>query len=91
MTIETINYQTNGTCCALIQVKVEDNIIVDVNFLGGCQGNLQGIKSLVTGMSIDNVISKLEGIKCGSKTTSCPDQLARCLTSYRVEKSHIVG
>lgn len=89
MTIETINYQTSGTCCALMQVAIEDDIIKDVNFLGGCQGNLQGIKSLITGMNIEDVISRLKGIKCGAKPTSCPDQLAKCLESYKAKKLQI--
>lgn len=77
---KTVQYQTSGTCCRLMQVKYDGDKIVDVDFLGGCPGNLQGIKSLVRGMKIEDVISKLSGIKCGDKSTSCPDQLAKCLS-----------
>ena len=77
---KTIQYKTTGTCCQMMQVKYDGDTIVDVDFLGGCHGNLQGIKSLVKGMKISDVINKLSGIKCGSKPTSCPDQLAKCLS-----------
>ena len=77
---KTVQYKTTGTCCQMMQVKYDGDTIVDVDFLGGCHGNLQGIKSLVKGMKINEVIDKLSGIKCGSKPTSCPDQLARCLS-----------
>ena len=77
---KTIQYKTTGTCCQMMQVKYDGDTIVDVDFLGGCHGNLQGIKSLVKGMKINEVIDKLSGIKCGSKPTSCPDQLAKCLS-----------
>ncbi len=87
MTVETIQYKTSGTCCALMQVSIDNDIIVDVEFLGGCQGNLQGIKRLVAGMTIEDVISKLQGIPCGAKSTSCPDQLAQCLIQYKSLKS----
>ncbi len=77
---QTIQYQTQGTCCRLMQVKIDGDKIVDVDFLGGCPGNLYGIKQLVKGMKIEDVISKFEGIKCGDKPTSCPDQLSKCLS-----------
>ncbi len=80
---EVLQYRTSGTCCQMMQVKVTDGIIDDVDFLGGCNGNLKGIKSLVKGMKIDDVIEKLQGIQCGAKTTSCPDQLAQCLIAYK--------
>lgn len=82
---EVIQYRTTGTCCQLMQVKISDGIIEDVDFLGGCQGNLQGIKSLVKGMKLDDVIQKLQGIQCGAKPTSCPDQLAKCLCEYKAK------
>ena len=63
-----------------MQVKYDGNVIKDVDFLGGCPGNLFGIKSLVKGMKIEDVIEKFSGIKCGDKPTSCPDQLAKCLS-----------
>jgi len=63
-----------------MQVKFDGDIILDVDFLGGCPGNLQGIKKLVKGMKMQDVVSKLSDIKCGDKPTSCPDQLAKCLS-----------
>ena len=81
-----IQYRTSGTCCQMMQVKIaDDDTIVDVDFLGGCPGNLLGIKSLVKGMKIDDVISKFSGIKCADKSTSCPDQLATCLSNFKTE------
>ena len=77
---KVIQYQTSGTCCALMQVKIDGDKIVDVDFIGGCPGNLLGIKSLIKGMKIEDVISKFSGIRCGDKSTSCPDQLAKCLS-----------
>jgi uncharacterized protein (TIGR03905 family) len=72
-------YETVGTCSRLIQFEVEDGIIKDVQFIGGCNGNLQGISALVRGQRVEDVISKLKGIQCGSKGTSCPDQFACAL------------
>jgi uncharacterized protein (TIGR03905 family) len=72
-------YKTKGTCSQKIFFDVEDGIIKNVQFLGGCNGNLQGISALVEGMPVDEVISRIEGIKCGMKPTSCPDQLAQAL------------
>lgn len=83
MALKSIQYTTKGTCCGLINVVLEDNKIYDIEFIGGCMGNLQGIKNLVIGMEIDEVINKLQGILCGSKGTSCPDQLAKCLIEYK--------
>ncbi len=77
---EVIQYRTQGTCCQLMQVKVNDGILIDADFIGGCNGNLKGIKELVKGMKIEDVITKLSGITCGNKPTSCPDQLAKCLS-----------
>jgi uncharacterized protein (TIGR03905 family) len=88
MAIETIQYQTTGTCCKVILLKIEDKeTIVDAEFLGGCNGNLQGIKSLIKGMKIQDIITKLKGIDCGGKGTSCPDQLAECLIGYTNSKT----
>lgn len=74
-----MQYKTQGTCSQLINVDVEDDIIKSVEFVGGCSGNTQGVASLVTGMNVDEVINRMEGIKCGSRPTSCPDQLAKAL------------
>ena len=76
-------YITNGTCSRSIDIEVEDNIIKNVKFHGGCNGNLKGISALVEGMDIDTVIGKFEPIKCGFKNTSCPAQLAEALKEYK--------
>ncbi|MDE5824695.1 MAG: TIGR03905 family TSCPD domain-containing protein, partial [Lachnospiraceae bacterium] len=78
-----MQYKTSGTCSQLIDFEVEDDIIRSVAFTGGCNGNLKGISALVSGMKVDDAISKLKGIKCGYKNTSCPDQLARALEQYK--------
>jgi uncharacterized protein (TIGR03905 family) len=73
-------YYTQGTCSSQIDMEVDDQgILRDVTFYGGCHGNLQGISVLVRGMKASDVISKLQGIRCGYKNTSCPDQLANAL------------
>lgn len=82
-----MKYQTKGVCSSSIDIEVEDGVIKFVQFFGGCNGNLQGISSLVTGMKVDDAISKLKGIRCGFKSTSCPDQLALALESIRDGKN----
>ena len=78
--MKKIDFQTQGTCSKLISVITdENNIIQDVTFYGGCNGNLQAISRLVKGQKIDDVIEKLQGIRCGNKPTSCPDQLCQAL------------
>lgn len=74
-------YKTQGTCSRSIEIEIENDRVIDVNFVGGCNGNLKGISSLVKGLTVDEVIEKLEGITCGFKGTSCPDQLAKALKS----------
>lgn len=76
-----MKYKTSGTCSSEIDVEVKDGIIESVKFTGGCNGNLQGISSLVKGMRAEDAIAKLRGIRCGMKPTSCPDQLAKALES----------
>ena len=84
MRTKHIQYQTQGTCSQLIDVTADENdIIQQVFFLGGCNGNLQGISQLVRGQSIDAVIDKLRGIRCGTKRTSCPDQLSMALEELK--------
>jgi len=75
-------YKTKGTCSREIHIEVENDIIKDVAFIGGCNGNTQGIASLVKGMNIHDVIAKMEGIDCGGLGTSCPDQLAKALKNF---------
>lgn len=72
-------YLTEGTCSRCIDFEVEEGVVKDVRFTGGCNGNLQGIGALVKGMKPEEVIARLEGIRCGNKPTSCPDQFARAL------------
>lgn len=72
-------YKTKGTCSTMIDVELKDGVIDSVKFTGGCNGNLQGINALVKGMKPEEAISRLKGIRCGFKPTSCPDQLAHAL------------
>lgn len=72
-------YKTKGVCSSTINFEVEDDVITSLQFVGGCNGNLKGISSLCVGMKVQDVIERLEGIKCGFKSTSCPDQLAKAL------------
>ena len=72
-------YKTKGTCSQRIYFEINDGIVSNVQFLGGCNGNLQGIGKLVEGMKAEDVIERIEGIHCGMKPTSCPDQLARAI------------
>ena len=72
-------FRTNGVCARGIELEVENGIVKDVKFIGGCSGNTQGIASLVKGMDVEEVKRRLKGIRCGAKSTSCPDQLAQIL------------
>ena len=72
-------YKTKGTCSQMISFEIEEGKVKNVQFFGGCNGNLKGIAALVEGMDAQEVISRVEGIKCGMKATSCPDQLAQAL------------
>ena len=76
-------FKTKGVCSQLISFEVEDNKVSNVQFFGGCNGNLKGIGALVEGMDIDDVIARVEGIRCGMKATSCPDQLAQALKAAK--------
>lgn len=76
-------YKTKGTCSQRILFEIEDNKLMNVEFIGGCNGNLQGISKLVEGMDVDEVIERIEGIHCGMKPTSCPDQLATALKQVK--------
>jgi uncharacterized protein (TIGR03905 family) len=75
-------FTTSGTCSRAINFEVEGEIIKSVNFVGGCSGNTQGVARLVEGMNIHDAIAKIDGIKCGARSTSCPDQLAKALKEY---------
>ena len=81
--VKKITYNTRGTCSRNINITVENDIVTEVSFVGGCSGNTQGVASLAVGMHIDDVIAKLKGIKCGFKPTSCPDQLACALETIK--------
>ena len=74
-----MDYKTKGVCSQKIHFDIEENKVKNVSFVGGCNGNLQGISRLIEGMEVDEAIRRIEGIKCGFKTTSCPDQLAKAL------------
>lgn len=76
-------YKTKGTCSQMISFELNDNKVSKVQFYGGCNGNLKGIASLVEGMDVDEVIARVEGICCGMKATSCPDQLAQALKAAK--------
>lgn len=73
------DYKTKGTCSQRILFDIEDGVVKNLQFIGGCNGNLKGIGSLVEGMKAEDVIARVEGIRCGMKSTSCPDQLAQAL------------
>ena len=74
-----VEYNTSGVCSRKIILDVEDGVVTDCKFVGGCHGNTNGIMALVKGMKVEDVIARLKGIKCGFKATSCPDQLAKAL------------
>ncbi len=76
-------YQPSGVCSRQIDIDVEGNTIIKVTFTGGCSGNTQGVAALIAGMNVDEAISRLEGIHCGPRSTSCPDQLSKALKAYK--------
>lgn len=78
-----MKYNTKGVCSRPITFDVKDNKVTDVQFEGGCSGNTQGVARLVEGMDIDEAIKRMKGIRCGFKSTSCPDQLALALLAYK--------
>lgn len=79
------SYRPKGVCSQNMEIEIEDGKIKSLEVMGGCSGNLQGISRLVQGMDIDDVIARLEGVRCGFKNTSCPDQLAKALKKCREE------
>ena len=80
-------YKPTGVCSRQIDIDVEDNTIVKVTFTGGCSGNTQGVAALIAGMNIDEAISRIEGIHCGPRSTSCPDQLSKALRAYKAPQA----
>ena len=81
--METIRYTPSGVCSKQMEIDVEDGAIQEVRVMGGCNGNLQGIASLLKGMRVEDAIQRMEGLQCGMKSTSCPDQLAQALKAAR--------
>lgn len=81
--MEKFVYNTSGVCSRQIEIELDGDVVSSVKFIGGCSGNTQGISSLVKGMKVQDVIERLEGIKCGMKSTSCPDQLACALKNRK--------
>lgn len=77
-------YKPKGVCSSAIDIDVDGDVIRSVKFTGGCNGNLQGISRLVEGMTVSDAVSRLKGIRCGFKNTSCPDQLAQALESLNL-------
>lgn len=81
--MHTFTYQTHGVCSRAIDITLDDDhVIRDVTFHGGCSGNTQGVAALIIGMTAEEAVKRLSGIKCGFKSTSCPDQLATALREY---------
>ena len=78
----TIHYRPKGVCSQQMEIDIENGVIQSFRVLGGCSGNLQGISRLVEGMEVSDAIRRLDGIHCGAKPTSCPDQLAQALKQY---------
>ena len=81
----TYTYRPRGVCSQLMECELEGNTVRSLKVTGGCDGNLQGIARLVAGMDVDEAIARMEGIRCGFKPTSCPDQIAQALKAYKAE------
>ncbi len=75
-------YQTKGVCSRAIEIEIEDGVILSVKYQGGCSGNTQGVAALARGLKVEDAIERLNGIRCGAKSTSCPDQLSVALKEY---------
>ena len=84
---EQFNYTPHGVCSRGIEITVDDGIITEIKFIGGCSGNTQGVSALAIGMSPEEVIKRIKGIKCGFKSTSCPDQLSKAIGEYKAAKA----
>ena len=85
--MKTFTYKTSGTCSRAIELHIEGDTIISGQFVGGCPGNTMGIASLIRGMKITDAIERMKGIRCGNKSTSCPDQLALALEAYLTENN----
>ena len=88
--VDIVRFQPQGVCSKLMSLKVKDGVILELETVGGCSGNLHGIGNLIQGMKVNDIIQRLDGIPCGSRPTSCPDQLAQCLKLYLDAKSAVV-
>lgn len=77
--MKTIQYQPKGVCSRMMEIDIDNGIVMDLRVYGGCNGNLKGISALVKGMKVEDVVARLEGVTCGFKNTSCPDQIAQAL------------
>ena len=84
--MESFVYQTKGVCSRAIEITLDGDVIQSVKYNGGCSGNTQGVAALVSGMTVEEAIKRLSGIRCGCKSTSCPDQLATALREYQSKK-----
>ncbi len=84
--MERFTYQTRGVCSKAIDIEIENGVIEKVEYHGGCSGNTQGVAALVRGMKVEEAIERLSGIRCGFKSTSCPDQLSAALREYLAKK-----
>lgn len=84
--MEHITYKTHGVCSRQIDIDIEDGVIVKAQYTGGCSGNTQGVAALVAGMTVEEAISRLKGIHCGPRSTSCPDQMSKALEEYLANK-----
>ncbi|MBQ7127009.1 TIGR03905 family TSCPD domain-containing protein [bacterium] len=87
--IDIIQFIPKGVCSKMMQIKIKDERVIDAEFIGGCAGNLSGIKMLIQGMHISEIVEKLSGLPCGSRKTSCPDQLAQGIKAYIDEKQKV--
>lgn len=84
--MDQFTYRTRGVCSSSIDIAIENGVIQKVQYHGGCSGNTQGVAALVAGMTVEDAIARLSGIRCGLKSTSCPDQLSRALREYLASK-----
>ena len=85
--MKEFKYIPNGVCAREMIFSIDNNIIIDAKTIGGCPGNSQGVSTLIKGMNVDEVITKLKGINCANRGTSCPDQIARALEQYKKENN----